>query len=64
MDTNAEKAVVATNGEADLPMFSTTVGKTTYEVTIYFSQTSKETMTDKVLQLIQSENEKQRKEGF
>jgi len=40
---------------ADKPDMTKKVGNTTYEVHIHFSETSKETMTDKVLRLIQNE---------
>ena len=32
-----------------------TIGSTAYEVAVYFSQTSHETLTDKVLRLIRNE---------
>ena len=35
--------------------FTKVIGKTTYEVSVYFSQTSTETMADKVKRLIQNE---------
>ena len=31
------------------------IGKTTYEVSLYFSQTSKERMSDKVIRLLENE---------
>lgn len=46
-------------------IFRKVIGKTVYEVSVHFSQTSKETMTDKVRRLIQndilSENEENMK---
>lgn len=41
-----------TNGTPDL---TKTIGKTTYHVYIQFSQTSKETMQDKLLRLIKND---------
>ena len=38
-----------------IPKMTKKVGNTTYEVHIHFSETSKETMTDKVLRLIRNE---------
>jgi hypothetical protein len=38
-----------------VPSITTKVGNTTYEVYVHFSETSKETMTDKVLRLIRNE---------
>lgn len=37
------------------PKFTKQIGKTTYEVTVHFSQTSTETLTDKIKRLIQNE---------
>jgi len=39
----------------NIPQMTKKVGNTTYEVHIHFSETSKETMTDKVLRLIRNE---------
>jgi hypothetical protein len=38
-----------------LPSIIKKRGNTTYEVYVYFSKTSKETMTDKVMRLIRNE---------
>lgn len=35
--------------------FKTKIGSTTYHVTVHFSRTSKETMHDKILRLIERE---------
>jgi len=35
--------------------FTRRIGSTTYHVTVHFSQTSKETMDDKMLRMIQNE---------
>ena len=40
------------------PTFTQKIGKTTYEVNVYFSETSKETFTDKIIRLIESDIEK------
>ena len=40
--------------DAPLPDMINTVGGTTFDIYFHFSQTSKETFTDKVLRLIQS----------
>ncbi|MDR1736771.1 MAG: transposon-encoded TnpW family protein [Oscillospiraceae bacterium] len=47
-------AVLPANG-GGIPQMTTKVGKTTYDVFIHFSKTSKETLTDKVLRLIRTE---------
>ncbi|MDR1617102.1 MAG: transposon-encoded TnpW family protein [Syntrophomonadaceae bacterium] len=39
----------------EIPKMTKKVGNTTYDVFIHFSETSKETMTDKVLRLIRNE---------
>ena len=47
------------NGKAEngkkLLRLTKRIGQTTYKVTVHFSETSKETMSDKILRLIQSE---------
>ena len=37
--------------------FSKKIGKTNYKVTVHFSETSDETITDKIIRLIQKECE-------
>ena len=37
------------------PMFIKKIGGTTYRVSVHFSKTSKETMTDKILRLIKND---------
>ena len=37
------------------PMFRKTIGKTTYLVSVHFSQTSKETIKDKIMRLLRRE---------
>lgn len=39
------------------PTFRKTIGKTTYEVVVHFSTTSTETMSDKIIRLIQNDSE-------
>jgi hypothetical protein len=47
-------ATTPTSG-GTIPKMIKKVGNTTYDVHIHFSQTSKETMTDKVMRLIRNE---------
>jgi len=74
MTTTAVKSAVRTRGDnanaepgcmasrcvsADQPvMLQKRIGATTYVVSVRFSQTSRETMQDKVLRLIESEVQK------
>lgn len=51
MDTNTVNEVKV----PEPPKFTKKIGKTTYEVTVHFSQTSKETMADKIKRLIQND---------
>ena len=44
-----------TTARAEQPDFEKRIGNTTYRVKVYFSQTSKETMSDKVLRLIKND---------
>ena len=44
-----------TTVNSDAPQVSLKLGNTTYEGYIHFSQTSKETLTDKVMRLIRNE---------
>ena len=37
------------------PMFRKAIGKTTYLVSVHFSQTSKETIKDKIIRLLRGE---------
>lgn len=43
-------------GTEEAPKFTRRIGTKTYEVRVHFSKTSKETMQDKILRLIQNEN--------
>jgi hypothetical protein len=40
-----------------MPTITRTIGTTTYRVFVHFSETSKETITDKVMRLIQNDAE-------
>ena len=44
-----------TTAKAEQPEFTKRIGNTTYRVRVYFSQTSKETFTDKVMRLIKND---------
>ena len=44
--------------EAAPPVMIKKIGKTTYRVKIHFSETSKETMSDKIKRLILNDSEK------
>ena len=41
--------------QTEPPKFSKRIGSTTYTVSVYYSQTSKETAEDKLLRLIENE---------
>jgi len=61
MTTTAMKSAVRTRGDnanAEPVMLQKRIGSTTYVVSVRFSQTSRETMQDKVLRLIESEVQK------
>lgn len=49
---NAENHAAGAPAEQEVPMLRQVVGRTTYEVVLHFSQTSRETMADKVRRLI------------
>ena len=49
------KYTTTTATEQTAPVLVRKIGKTTYMVGIHFSQTSKETMDDKVLRLIKND---------
>ena len=46
------------NKKGTPPQITTKIGNTTYEVNVYFSETSKETFTDKITRLIKNDIEK------
>ncbi|MEA5049932.1 MAG: transposon-encoded TnpW family protein [Oscillospiraceae bacterium] len=41
--------------QAEQPALVKQIGKTTYKVKIHFSETSKETMSDKIVRMLKSE---------
>ena len=55
MNTINETNATRTADGGRIPEMTKKVGNTTYEVHIHFSETSKETMTDKILRLIRNE---------
>ena len=56
--TENEKKLFAPEKEAAPPVMIKKIGKTTYRVKIHFSETSKETMSDKIKRLILNDSEK------
>ena len=44
-----------TAAETKPPDFVKRIGKTTYKVNVYFSTTSKETMSDKIIRMLRNE---------
>jgi hypothetical protein len=56
--TQGEGAEETTAGKAE-PLFRKRIGSTTYEVSVYFSETSKETFDEKILRMIRNEAEGQ-----
>ena len=55
VNTNDNTNVNPTVDSREIPSITQRLGNTTYEVYVHFSETSKETMTDKVLRLIRNE---------
>lgn len=51
---NTENINTATT-QAEQPALVKQIGKTTYKVTVHFSETSKETMSDKIVRMLKSE---------
>lgn len=49
------KNTTAQTAEQQTPMLVKKIGKTTYMVGVHFSQTSKETMDDKVARLVKND---------
>ena len=49
---SAENNTAEVPAEEETPVFRQVIGRTTYEVALHFSQTSSETMADKVRRLI------------
>ena len=58
MTNDPSMTITSTTPAPDVPPpdMIKTVGGTTFDVYFHFSQTSRETFTDKVLRLIQSDN--------
>jgi len=53
---NTEKTTTTTNPTAEKPPTITRkIGSTTFDIHVHFSETSKETFTDKVLRLIKND---------
>ncbi|MDR0325126.1 MAG: transposon-encoded TnpW family protein [Oscillospiraceae bacterium] len=50
-----EKVTVKTAERAEPMKFVQRLGSTTYKISVHFSETSKETMGDKILRLIRNE---------
>ena len=44
-----------TRAPEDIPALIKTIGKTTYKVRVHFSQTSNETMSDKIKRMLKNE---------
>ena len=51
---NTEKTTI-TAPKTEQPYFVKRIGNTTYKVSVHFSTTSKETIDDKIMRLIQSD---------
>jgi hypothetical protein len=51
----AEKNAIQTQKSAESLKFAEKIGSTTYEISVYFSSTSKESIEDKILRLIERE---------
>jgi len=59
MQTPPKANSKADNGNNKPLSLTKRIGQTTYKVNVHFSETSKETMSDKIMRLIQSEAVKQ-----
>ena len=55
MDTIDDTIAVTTANDDRTPALIRTIDKKTYEVYVYFSDTSTETFTDKIMRLIRNE---------
>lgn len=55
---NQEKENQGKENQVKVPTFSTKIGKTIYNVSLHFSETSKETMDDKIKKLVLMDLEK------
>lgn len=47
--------ITTTATQAEQPALVKQIGKTTYRVKVHFSETSKETMSDKIVRMLKSE---------
>ena len=47
--------ITTTATQAEQPALVKQIGKTTYKVKVHFSETSKETMSDKIVRMLKSE---------
>jgi hypothetical protein len=61
---NNEKTNTTTTAKADPPCFVKRIGNTTFKVNVHFSQTSKETMSDKIIRLLRNEVQNQKNVTF
>jgi len=55
MNTIDNTIAITTANDDKTPALIRTIGKRTYEVYVHFSDTSNETLTDKILRLIRNE---------
>lgn len=56
MDTIEAVNATQQDNEQQVPRITQKLGNTVYEVHVHFSETSKETMTDKIMRLIRNED--------
>lgn len=52
---NVNTATTTSTTEAERPALVKQIGKTTYKVRVHFSETSKETMSDKIVRMLRNE---------
>ena len=52
---NEKDNTTATKAAENAPKITRKIGNTTFDIYVHFSETSKETFTDKVLRLIQND---------
>lgn len=53
--SNTNSAIILPEQENECPALVRKIGKTTYRVTIHFSATSRETMSDKIKRMLRNE---------
>ncbi len=56
---NTSNTALKLEPQAEPPILLRRIGSTTYKVTVGFSRTNRETVSDKMLRLVKSEVEKQ-----